>query len=58
VTELGGDRTSYGYDPTGQLLREHRGGANAYRTTYVYDPAGNRTLEENLVDGGLWHHDV
>ncbi len=44
-----GSRTTYGYDPAGQLVREFRTGANAANATFTYDPAGNRVL---LLDAG------
>ena len=37
-------RTTYLYDPSGQLMRETRVGPGGFDTTYAYDPAGNRTL--------------
>lgn len=51
VQEFSGDRVTWTYDPTSQLLSEARSGANSYRTTYAYDATGNRLVEETLVDG-------
>jgi YD repeat-containing protein len=45
VAESGGDRVTWAYDNTSQLINEHRSGANAYNTTFVYDPLGNRLLK-------------
>ncbi len=45
-----GSRTSYAYDPSGQLTHEQRSaGVLPVNTSYSYDPAGNRTL---LIDSG------
>ena len=45
-----GSRTSYAYDPVGQLVRELRtGGPVPANATFTYDPGGNRT---RLVDSG------
>jgi RHS repeat-associated protein len=43
--EQDGTRVTWSYDPTYQLTRERRGGANSYDTTYAYDAAGNRRLK-------------
>jgi len=42
VEEVDGNRVSYSYDSTSQLLTEQRSGPTAVNTTYVYDPLGNR----------------
>lgn len=42
VEEVDGNRVSYSYDSTSQLLTEQRSGPTAIDTTYVYDPLGNR----------------
>lgn len=43
--EHDGTLVTWSYDPTYQLTRERRNGANSYDTTYAYDPAGNRRLK-------------
>ena len=40
--EADGDRTTYTYDDSYQLLIEQRSGANAYKNTFTYDQVGNR----------------
>jgi YD repeat-containing protein len=45
VLEVSGDRVTWTYDDTYQLLSEQRSGANVYAQTYTYDPAGNRTVK-------------
>ncbi|MBS0266547.1 MAG: RHS repeat-associated core domain-containing protein, partial [Planctomycetes bacterium] len=45
VTEASGDRVTWTYDPTYQLVNEKRSGVNSYNVTYTYDPAGNRTVK-------------
>lgn len=45
--EGNGDRVTYAYDASNQLLAERRSGSLAYATTYVYDPVGNRTLKQD-----------
>lgn len=45
VAESGGDRVTWSYDDTSQLINERRSGANSYNTTYVYDGLGNRLVE-------------
>ena len=42
--------TTYGYDASGQLVREQRNGAQSANATFTYDSAGNRTL---LIDAGV-----
>jgi len=44
VEEVDGNRVSYSYDPTSQLLSEERSGPTAVDTTYTYDPLGNRLM--------------
>ncbi len=46
VTEATGQRTTWTYDNSYQLINEHRSGADGFNTTFVYDPVGNR-LEKN-----------
>ena len=38
-------RTSWTYDPSGQLTAEQRNGTGGFRITYSYDPAGNRLVQ-------------
>jgi len=46
-----GSRTSYGFDMSGQLIREQRTtGMMQVNATYMYDPVGNRVL---LLDSGV-----
>jgi YD repeat-containing protein len=45
AAEANGDRVTWSYDPTYQLTREQRIGANSYDITYSYDPTGNRLLK-------------
>jgi YD repeat-containing protein len=45
VLEANGDRVTWTYDDSYQLINENRSGANAYNTTFVYDPVGNRLLQ-------------
>ena len=40
--EVDGNRVSHSYDPSNQLVNEHRSGPTAINTTYLYDPLGNR----------------
>jgi RHS repeat-associated protein len=47
VVEANEDVVSWSYDPTYQLTREWRSGANSYNVTYTYDAVGNRTLKED-----------
>ena len=50
VLEASGNIVSWTYDPTYQLTRELRSGANSYANTYTYDPVGNRLV---LKSGGV-----
>jgi len=45
VGEGNGDIVTWSYDPTYQLTREQRSGANAYDTTFTYDGVGNRLTQ-------------
>ena len=45
VLEITGDRTTWSYDKTDQLLSEHRTGARDYSHTFMYDSVGNRILK-------------
>jgi RHS repeat-associated protein len=47
--EADGNRVTWSYDPTYQLTRERRSGANSYDVTYSYDASGNRLVK---IDGG------
>ena len=49
VTEATGDRVTWTFDPTYQLVNERRSGVHSYNVTYTYDPIGNRTVK---TDGG------
>jgi YD repeat-containing protein len=49
AAEANGDRVTWSYDPTYQLTREQRSGANSYDITYSYDPVGNRLIK---IEGG------
>ena len=51
VAEVNGDRVTYSYDNTSQLLAEHRSGLSGYAQTFTYDAAGNRIKLEK--DGSL-----
>jgi RHS repeat-associated protein len=42
VVEAGGDRVTWTYDRTYQLLTEDRSGVSGYTHTFSYDPVGNR----------------
>ena len=42
VLENSGDRVTWRYDASSQLINENRSGANAFNTTFTYDPVGNR----------------
>ena len=42
LVEFAGDRITWTYDATYQLLGENRTGTPAYRHTFLYDDAGNR----------------
>ena len=50
VLYLDGACATYGYDASGQLVREQRNGADSANATFTYDSAGNRTL---LIDAGV-----
>ena len=47
VVEAEGDRVTWTYDLSSQLLSEHRDGANGYRLTYTYDATGNRLTQND-----------
>jgi YD repeat-containing protein len=47
VVEADGDRVTWTYDQTYQLLSEHRNGVSGYRHTFSYDPAGNRQTKDD-----------
>ncbi|MFT3881779.1 MAG: hypothetical protein QM703_19235 [Gemmatales bacterium] len=49
VIEANADRVTWSYDPTYQLTRERRSGANSYDVTYIYDVSQNRKA---MVDSG------
>jgi YD repeat-containing protein len=51
VLEVNGDRVTWSYDDTYQLLSEDRSGANAYSQNFTYDAVGNRTTM--IVDTAL-----
>ncbi|MBX3414975.1 MAG: hypothetical protein KF708_19980 [Pirellulales bacterium] len=57
VIEASGQRTTWSYDPTYQLVREQwRGFVDV---TYVYDPVGNRTLRDSVAFGrATYTHDA
>src|SRR5262249_10349684 len=42
VVEANGDRVTWTYDPSYQLLSERRSGANGFAITYSYDKSRNR----------------
>jgi len=46
-----GQRTTWTYDATYQLVNERQSGANAYNMTFVYDGVGNRLVKN--ADGAL-----
>ena len=46
VVEADSDRTTWTYDRTYQLTREHRTGNVAFDVTYTYDGVGNRLVQE------------
>jgi YD repeat-containing protein len=43
--EGNGDRVTWSYDRTYQLIHDHRSGPYAYDVTYSYDPAMNRSVK-------------
>jgi RHS repeat-associated protein len=45
VQESSGDRTTWAYDRSYQLLHEKRTGQTAFDVTYTYDPVGNRLTQ-------------
>jgi RHS repeat-associated protein len=47
VIEANGDTVTWTYDPTYQLTRELRSGANAYANTFVWDSVGNRLRQQS-----------
>jgi RHS repeat-associated protein len=44
VLDMDGSRTTYGYDPSYQLVSEQRSGSNLYNTSFQYDALGNRVI--------------
>lgn len=44
VEEASGDRVTWVYDDTNQLIAERRSGTNAYANTFTYDSVGNRLV--------------
>lgn len=47
VVEAGGDRVTWTYDRTYQLLTEDRSGVSGYTHTFTYDPVGNRLTKDD-----------
>jgi RHS repeat-associated protein len=58
VQEAYGDRTTWTYDKTYQLLHEKRGGVSAFDVTHTYDPAGNRTSQTDSGTRTTYAYDV
>ena len=50
VVEATGERVTWTYDNTYQLVNEQRSGSNSYNITYTYGPRGNRQV---LINGGV-----
>jgi len=44
VLEVNSSLTTYGYDPSYQLVTEQRSGSSAFNASVVYDPVGNRLV--------------
>ncbi|REJ96412.1 MAG: RHS repeat protein [Planctomycetota bacterium] len=47
VVEDSGDRVTWTYDNTYQLLSEDRSGSSGYAHTFTYDPVGNRLTKDD-----------
>ena len=45
VTEATGQKTTWTYDDTYQLVNENRSGTGGFNLTYVYDSVGNRLVK-------------
>jgi RHS repeat-associated protein len=45
MLEASGDRVTWTYDPTYQLVNERRSGVSSYNVTHTYDSAANRTVK-------------